>query len=166
MLLFLCLPSFLLYALISLGPSLLVTFEAEYFITNILTLVQVLIQTPMIVDGLRRCSNSVEAQRTMKGRNVITFLIVANLAVYVMETLMIKSYDYQTIKVDFYGPDAWTILSHITLPICIFYRFHSPVALVDIWNSAYRPQGHGWADLSLLALNLYSWVYVNYLHYE
>ena len=79
----------------------------------------------------------------MKGRNVITFLIVANLAVYVMETLMIKSYDYQTIKVDFYGPDAWTILSHITLPICIFYRFHSAVALVDIWNSAYRPQGQG-----------------------
>ena len=73
---------------------------------------------------------------------MITFLIVANLAVYMMETLMIKSYDYQTIKIEFYGPDAWTVLSHMTLPICIFYRFHSAVALVDIWNSAYKSPEH------------------------
>ena len=142
MLLFFCLPSFFLYALISLGPSLMMTFEPEYFVTNVLTLIQVLIQTPMIVDGLRRCSNSARAQKKMKGRNVITFLIVANLAIYLMETLMIKSYDYQTMKSDFYGPEAWTVLSHMTLPICIFYRFHSAVALVDIWNSAYKPSGH------------------------
>ena len=96
----------------------------------------------MIVDGLRRCSYSVEDQKKMKGRNLITFLIVANLAVYIMETLMIRSYDYQTKKIDFYGPDAWTVISHATLPICIFYRFHSAVALVDIWNSAYKAPEH------------------------
>ena len=142
MLLFLCLPSFFLYALICLGPSLMVAFEPEFFVTNILTLTQVLIQTPMIVDGLRRCSNNATQQKTMKGRNTLTFLIVANLAIYVMETLMIKSYDYQTKKIEFYGSNAWTVLSHMTLPICIFYRFHSAVALVDIWNSAYKPSGH------------------------
>jgi hypothetical protein len=135
-LLFLCFPSFLLYCLIALGPSIYGTFEPELFAVN------VLIQTPMIVDGLRRCSNSVEDQKNMKGRNVITFLIVANLAVYIMETLMIKSYDYQTVKIEFYGPSAWTVLSHATLPICIFYRFHSAVALEDIWKSAYKAQEH------------------------
>ena len=142
MLLFLCIPFFFMYSIISLGPSIYGKFEADYFAENLLTLLQVLIQTPMIVDGLRRCSNSLEAQRKMKGRNVITFLIVANLAVYLMETLLIKSYDYQTSKIKFYGPDAWTVLSHATLPICIFYRFHSAVALVDIWNSAYKPPEH------------------------
>ena len=137
-----CLPSFFLYSLVALGPSIYDTFETELFFVNMLTLVQVLIQTPLIVDGLRRCSNSVEDQRKMKGRNLITFLIVANLAVYVMETLMIKSYDYQKEKINFYGAEAWTILSHMTLPICIFYRFHSAAALVDIWKSAYKAPEH------------------------
>ena len=94
-----------------------------------------------IVDGLRRCSNSSEVQRKIKGLNATTFLIISNLVVHMMHTL-IKSYDYQTIKIEFYGPDAWTVLSHATLPICIFYRFHSAVALVDIWNSAYKAPEH------------------------
>ena len=63
---------------------------------------------------------------------------MANLAVYIMETLLIRSYDYQEHKIEFYGPDKWTVLSHMTLPLCIFYRFHSAVALVDIWTSAYK----------------------------
>ena len=32
--------------------------------------------------------------------------------------------------------------SHVALPLCIFYRFHSSVALADIWGSAYRPGNH------------------------
>ena len=140
LLLFCCLPSFFLYTAVCLSPTLLNgQFEAGFFFRNLLILVQVLIQTPMIVDGLRRCSNSAAAQKRMRGRNTITFLIVANLAVYIMETLLIRSYDYQENKIEFYGPDMWTVLSHMTLPICIFYRFHSAVALVDIWTSAYKP---------------------------
>ena len=140
LLLFFCLPSFFLYAAICFAPLLLDSkFEVDFFFRNLLMLVQVLIQTPMIVDGLRRCSNTAAAQKRMRGRNTITFLIVANLAVYIMETLLIRSYDYQENKIEFYGPDMWTVLSHMTLPICIFYRFHSAVALVDIWTSAYKP---------------------------
>ena len=140
MLLFLCLPSFFLYAFICFGPSIFYEFEPDFFFRNLLILIQILVQTPMIVDGLRRCSNDPKAQKLMKGRNTITFLIVGNLAVYIMETLLIRSYDYQAKKIEFYGPDVWTVLSHMTLPICIFYRFHSAVALVDIWTSAYKSE--------------------------
>ena len=140
MLLFFCLPSFFLYAFLCLGPSVFYNFQAEFFFRNFLIMIQVLIQTPMIVDGLRRCSNTIQAQRQMRGRNAITFLIVTNLTVYIMETLLIRSYDYQAVKIEFYGPDVWTVLSHMTLPICIFYRFHSAVALVDIWTSAYKSE--------------------------
>ena len=47
---------------------------------------------------------------------------------------------HQAPKISFYGPYGWTVLSHMTLPICIFYRFHSAVALVDIWTSAYKSE--------------------------
>ena len=42
----------------------------------------------------RRCCNSVQDQKLMRGRNTLTFLIVVNLAVYIMETLLIRSPHY------------------------------------------------------------------------
>eukprot|EP00091_Calanus_sinicus_P017512 TRINITY_DN37853_c0_g1_i1.p1 TRINITY_DN37853_c0_g1~~TRINITY_DN37853_c0_g1_i1.p1 ORF type:complete len:102 (+),score=15.53 TRINITY_DN37853_c0_g1_i1:134-439(+) len=97
-----------------------------------------MIQTPLIIDGLRRCSNSIGFQERKAGRNTLMFLLVANLAVYIMDTILLKGNIYQK-EIMFYSISVWTILSHITLPLCIFYRFHSAVALADIWSSAYKP---------------------------
>ena len=58
-------------------------------------MVQVLVQTPMIVDGLRRCSDSAENQRARPGRQLLTFLIASNLAMYVWDTFELKSYELQ-----------------------------------------------------------------------
>ena len=49
----------------------------------------------MIVDGLRRCSDSAENQRARPGRQIITFLIASNLAMYVWDTFELKSYEMQ-----------------------------------------------------------------------
>ena len=38
----------------------------------------------------------------------------------------------------FYGLLAWGIISRISLPLLIFYRFHSCVVLVEIWKNTYR----------------------------
>jgi hypothetical protein len=104
--------------------------------------VQVIVQTSMIVDGLRRCSDSQANQKRKPGRNLITFLLVANLSVYLWETIEIKSTANQEARKKFYGTFLWTVLSHVTSPLCIFYRFHSAVALADIWSSAYKPGDH------------------------
>ena len=68
------------------------------------------------------------------------FLIVTNLAVYIMETFLLKveKLNISTIfvwskwnpfqtniykaEVSFYGIAVWTVLSHLSLPLCIFYR--------------------------------------------
>ena len=50
------------------------------------------------------------------------FLIVANLAVYIVQTFLLKTNIYQT-EVAFFTLEIWTVLSHMTLPLCIFYRF-------------------------------------------
>ena len=50
------------------------------------------------------------------------FLIVANLAVYIFQTFLLKTNIYQT-EVAFFTLEIWTVLSHMTLPLCIFYRF-------------------------------------------
>lgn len=96
----------------------------------------------MIVDGLRRCSDSRANQTQKPGRNVLTFLIIANLALYLWETMENKTSSLSTKRKEYYGKEFWIIASHATLPLCIFYRFHSAVALADIWSSAYQPGSH------------------------
>ena len=110
-----------------------------HFISILFQLLQVLIQTPMIMDGLRRCSNSEKNKREKPGRELVTFLIIANLIIYLWDTLEVKNTGIFSNPKKYYGKSFWITVSHMTLPLCIFYRFHAAVALVDIWSSAYRP---------------------------
>ena len=139
LLLLICIPSYFLLFFFSIGPN-IYQFMPLNFLTDFLTIVQVTVQTPLIVDGLRRCSNTQENLKELPGRNIVMFLIVSNLVNYVFYILMQKSSFYEFGKIEFYGSLQWCVISHVTLPLCVFYRFHSCVALVDIWNSAYKPQ--------------------------
>lgn len=139
LLLLICIPSYFLLFFFSIGPN-IYQFMPLNFITDFLTIVQVTVQTPLIVDGLRRCSNTPENLKELPGRNIVMFLIVSNLVNYIFYILMQKSSFYEYGKIEFYGSLEWSVISHVTLPLCIFYRFHSSVALVDIWNSAYKAQ--------------------------
>lgn len=101
-----------------------------------------LIQTPLIIDGLRRCSKSKELRQQKPGRELITFLIVCNVSLWITQTFEIKSHGLEDQRYEFYGKVLWTILGHMTLPFMMFYRFHSSVCLVDIWKSAYEFEEH------------------------
>ncbi|XP_046679079.1 LOW QUALITY PROTEIN: proton channel OtopLc-like [Homalodisca vitripennis] len=141
LLLFVCIPAFFLQAVLGITPAVR---NQKYLaiVTILLQVVQVLLQTPFIIDGLRRCSNSRSLRLNKPGRELVTFLIVCNVAMWITETFEIKSQsisrDYRS---QFYGRVLWTMLSHLTLPLTMFYRFHSSVCLVDIWKSAYE-KGH------------------------
>jgi hypothetical protein len=100
--------------------------------------IQVLLQTPFIIDGLRRCSNTRQLRFAKPGRELVTFLVVCNVAMWITETFEIKSYDRRDDRYEVYGKVLWTMLSHMTVPLTMFYRFHSSVCLVDIWKSAYE----------------------------
>ena len=96
----------------------------------------------MITDGLRRCSESKENQTLKPGRNMVTFLICANLTIWLWDTIESKTPGYSNGRKDYYGKVFWTLFGHLQLPLIIFYRFHSSVALADIWASAYQAKSH------------------------
>jgi len=73
---------------------------------------------------------------------MVVFLLIGNLALYVWETMEVKAVGDELERKYFYGDVLWTLLSHVTLPLVIFYRFHASVALADIWDSAYKPGDH------------------------
>lgn len=59
---------------------------------SICRMVQVLIQTPFIIDGRRRCSKSVYLQKKKIGRGFVIFLAVANMSLWIYNTFSGKSH--------------------------------------------------------------------------
>ncbi|KAB7507329.1 Otopetrin-3 [Armadillidium nasatum] len=139
LLLYICLPCIFLYAVFSMVPAF--TYGKPLFVAvSIVQVVQAVIQTALIADGLRRCANSSNLAAKKPGRELITFLVVANVALWLLETFEIKSEEGNYYKYKFYGKETWTLLSHMTLPLALFYRFHSSVCLVDIWKAGYEAE--------------------------
>ncbi|XP_052751556.1 proton channel OtopLc-like [Galleria mellonella] len=137
-LLFICLPAFILETVLSMVATVNIL-NVVKTIDFIVMIVQVFIQTPFIMDGLRRCSNSKKHRRRKPGRELLMFLLIINVGMWLFNTFSYKSPDSLDERYTFYGKVLWSILGHISLPLIMFYRFHSSVCFADIWNSAYKP---------------------------
>ncbi|XP_059616510.1 proton channel OtopLc-like [Phlebotomus argentipes] len=139
-LLFIAIPAFFLETIFSMVPA--IYFGSVLNICIIIAqLIQILIQTPFIIDGMRRCSNSAVNRKNKPGRELITFLTIANVSLWIYYTFSVKTADTGDERYTFYGYTLWSILNHLSLPLIMFYRFHASVCLVDIWRHAYEPGG-------------------------
>lgn len=76
--------------------------------------------------------------RRKPGREMVTFMLVCNFAMWAINTLETRRADSNPVQMHFYGFWAWTIITHVTTPLTIFYRFHSTVCLCDIWKRVYK----------------------------
>jgi len=90
----------------------------------------------LTVSGLRRYPLSQLHLSAMPGRGLITFLIVANVTVWICRTALVKAISLDTM-IDYYTTLPWLLVANINLPLLLFYRFHSSFCLADIWHSAY-----------------------------
>ncbi|VDP68291.1 unnamed protein product [Echinostoma caproni] len=104
----------------------------------LLEIVQSMLQVFFILEASRRCAGSLAHVRNKPGRTLITFLLILNLAMWFVNTFEVKRADNQSIHIDYYTGMAWKIITHIALPMIVFFRFHSTVCLSDIWANAYR----------------------------
>ena len=97
----------------------------------------------MAETGGRIC-NTRSQQAAKPGRQLITFLLFANITLWILDTFMTHNWVTQEIQLNFYGLLAWGVISRISLPLMIFYRFHSCVVLVEIWKNTYRTKEVLW----------------------
>ncbi|XP_068085981.1 proton channel OtopLc-like [Anabrus simplex] len=107
-------------------------------ITALASLVQTTCQTMFVLDASRRSCVTPEQIRRKPGRELVTFLLVTNLAMWAINTLEKSRAESHPIQLHFYGLWAWTIITHVSMPLAIFYRFHSTVCLCEIWKRAYK----------------------------
>lgn len=107
-------------------------------VTAVASLFQTTCQTIFILDASRRSCVTPDQMKKKPGREIVTFLLVTNLAMWAINTLEKSRAESHPIQLHFYGLWAWTIITHVSMPLAIFYRFHSTVCLCEIWKRAYK----------------------------
>ncbi|XP_024083582.1 uncharacterized protein LOC106670032 isoform X3 [Cimex lectularius] len=115
-------------------PNLLV------MVTGVLSIFQVVLQLLFISDVSRRRVYLPEHDRSKPGRQIVTFLLIANVTMWIIYTFEMQKVVANPVQLDFYGFLAWSVVQRITLPLCIFHRFHSAVTLAEIWKTSYKPR--------------------------
>ncbi|GFR96383.1 otopetrin-1 [Elysia marginata] len=96
------------------------------------------LQAIFILDGLsRRAENDAQVE-SKPGRAVVTFLLVCNLALWVVGMFEIRKTVVVPFHMQFYGILPWNIMLHLCVPLYIYYRFHSAICLSKIWYHAYQ----------------------------
>lgn len=107
-------------------------------ITGIMSVVQVVLQLLFISDVSRRRVYLPEHDRSKPGRQIVTFLLICNITMWIIYTFEIQKVEANPVQLEFYGFLAWAVVQRFTLPLCIFHRFHSAVTLAEIWKSSYK----------------------------
>lgn len=99
---------------------------------------QVILQLLFVADVARRRVHLPEHDRSKPGRQIVTFLLICNVTMWIIYTFEMQKVEANPVQLDFYGFATWAIIQRITLPLCIFHRFHSAVTLAEIWKTSYK----------------------------
>ncbi|KAG8222033.1 hypothetical protein J437_LFUL003953 [Ladona fulva] len=111
------------------------------FVSGALLLVQAAAQSALISEALHRICVSRLQLLLRPGRQVITFLLFANSILWVFDAFVTHSWAAQEVQLHFYGLLVWGVVSRISLPLLVFYRFHSVVLLLEVWKRSYGSSG-------------------------
>lgn len=101
-------------------------------------LFQATCQTVFILDASQRTATNLKHVADKPGREMITLLLVCNFAMWIIKTMKTGRPESNPVQLDFYGLWGWTIISRISTPLAIFFRFHSTVCLCEIWKKIYK----------------------------
>ncbi|CRK93108.1 CLUMA_CG006518, isoform C [Clunio marinus] len=107
-------------------------------ITSSIAIFQVILQLLFIADVSRRRVHLPEHDRTKPGRQIVTFLLICNISMIAIYTFEAQKVMANPVQKDFYGFITWALIQRVTLPLCIFHRFHSAVTLAEVWKTTYK----------------------------
>ncbi|XP_065574222.1 proton channel OtopLc-like isoform X2 [Artemia franciscana] len=102
------------------------------------SIIQAVAQSLFILDASRRYTTTKQEQREKPGREIVTFLLVCNFAMWSINTMEKSRTETHPIQLEFYGTWPWIVITNISMPLSIFYRFHSTVCLCEIWKRSYK----------------------------
>jgi hypothetical protein len=66
------------------------------------------------------------------------FMQMCNFAMWSVNTLEKSRADANPLQLEFFGMWPWIIIMNVSMPLTIFFRFHSTVVLCEIWKRCYK----------------------------
>ena len=105
---------------------------------QIFSIIESTMQSILIINGFKMYSRCKLVLKKKPARSLITLLILIDVSLWLSETLSVKKYDMNTVQLDYYDIVFWSIVSSISSPLAIFFRFHASVCLSDIWKTLYE----------------------------
>ncbi|OWA52570.1 hypothetical protein BV898_17021, partial [Hypsibius exemplaris] len=100
--------------------------------------IQSVSQTILLLDATRRKPYKQSHITNRPGREMITFLLVCNLGMWFLDTLESWRRQLHPVQIEFFGFWPWILVTHISMPLAIFYRFHSSVMFSEVWKKSYK----------------------------
>ncbi len=104
---------------------------------QIMSLVEATFQSYLIVNALKMYTKDLAVKRNKPGRSLLALLLLVDVSLWLLETFSVKKYDMNQTQLDYYDIVFWSIVSSISSPLAIFFRFHASVCLSDIWKTLY-----------------------------
>lgn len=130
---------FLYSALAILGTEFTLDSDTIFtWVTAIVSIIQTVTQTIYILDGNRRSASSLNQSRDKPGREFVVFLLVVNLALFLLGVAQKSIPENNPVPLLFFGRWIFTVITHLWNPLATFYRFQSAICLADISRRAYQ----------------------------
>lgn len=106
-------------------------------ITNgVVEATQIMLQL-VFLSVLKHKKLSLGDQRTKPGRQITMFFFLFNIAQWLVVTFEIQKVRSSLFEEEFFGSLAWILIQRLTLPLFVFFRFHSAVISIELWKEVY-----------------------------
>ncbi|KAK9497805.1 hypothetical protein O3M35_003727 [Rhynocoris fuscipes] len=107
---------------------------------SVLQLIQSTIQSALIQEATRRSARPTRTSLIIRpAKQILTFLFCTNISLWALDTFVTQNWIVQELQLRYIGVLGWGVISRITLPLIMFYRFHSAALILQILQSAYNP---------------------------
>jgi len=112
--------------------------ETLSFLIQFFSIIESTMQSVLIIKGLKMFTKDKNTIKAKPGRSLITLLILLDVCLWLSETISVKKYEMNEAQLLYYDIIFWSIVTSISSPLAIFFRFHASVCLSDIWKTLYE----------------------------
>ena len=105
---------------------------------QITTIFESTFQTILIIKAQNMCTKIDRIKKIKPARSLITLLILVDVSLWLSETFSVKRYDMYDIQIAYYDIVFWSLVTTISCPLSIFFRFFSSFCLSNIWKTLYE----------------------------
>ena len=106
---------------------------------NISNYIQGSMQFLFIMDAMRRGPQPMWLKNNITPSFFVAILFYVNVSLWMVSSFLLKETSENSLMVNYYGSLTWNIVLYITLPLAIFFRFHSTICIVDVLVDVWMP---------------------------